>query len=210
MRITNLKRTTAKDVTNYAADKDAAGSDQKPRRFHVGYLTKVLALSLAFLVAAPLSAQAHTNLVNSSPADKSTVMAMPTEISLTFDDRLMSLGDKQVSKFSVHDPKHHELKLGAFKVNGSTISAKIKEDATKTGTYKIYYRVISADGHPVSGIISFNNQSASSANEIEVIKPLDWEAIKHWIIHHKWHILETVIALGLILAWALYRRRNRD
>ena len=209
MRITNLKRTITHDVANYAAGKDAAGSDQKSRRFHVGYLTKVLALSLAFLVATPLSAHAHTGLVSSNPADKATVAAMPTEISLTFDEALMTLSGKQLSKLSIHDPKHHELKLGKLKVTGPTISATIKPENFKAGTYKVYYRVISADGHPVSGIISFNNKTASTNNEIEVIKPVDWESIKHWIIHHKWHIVETIAALGLILAWALYRRRNR-
>jgi len=209
MRITNLKRTAAHDVANYAAGKYAAGSDQKSRRFHVGYLTKVLALSLAFLVAAPFSAYAHTALISSNPADKATVEAMPTEISLTFNEALMSLGGKQLSKFNVHDPKHHELKLGKFKVTDATISATIKPENFKAGTYKVYYRVISADGHPVSGIISFNNKTVSTNNEIEVIKPVDWEAIKHWIIHHKWHIFETIAALGLIIAWALYRRRNR-
>ena len=210
MRITDLKRTTSKDVTYYAADKYAAGSDQKARRFHVGYLTKVIAISLAFLVAAPLSAHAHTGLVSSNPADKTTVATMPNEVSLTFDEALMSLGGKQLSKFSIHDPKHHELKLGKFKVTGTTISATIMPENFKAGTYKVYYRVISADGHPVSGIISFNNKTASHNNEIEVIKPLDWQEVNHWIIHHKWHILETIAALGLILAWAIYRRRNRN
>ena len=210
MRITNLKRTATHKVTNHAAGKDAAGSNQKSRRFHVGYLTKVLAFSLAFMVAAPLAAQAHTALVSSNPADKTTVATMPTEVSLTFNEALMSLGGKQLSKFSIHDPKHHELKLGKFKVTGTTISATIKPENFKAGTYKVYYRVISADGHPVSGIISFNNKTASHNNEIEVIKPLDWQEVKHWIIHHKWHILETIAALGLILAWAIYRRRNRN
>jgi methionine-rich copper-binding protein CopC len=160
-------------------------------------------------VAAPLSSYAHTALISSNPADKATVAAMPTEISLTFSEALMSLGGKQLSKFTLHDPKHHVMKLGALKVTGPTISAKVLDQSADAGTYKIYYRVISADGHPVSGIISFNNKTASASNEIEVLKPVDWHEINHWINHHKWHILETLAALGLILAWALYRRRNR-
>jgi methionine-rich copper-binding protein CopC len=196
-------------VTNHAAGKDAAGSNQKSHRVHIRYLTKVIALTAAFLVAIPLPAQAHTGLVLSNPTDKATVQTLPTEISLTFNETLMSIGGKQVSKFTLHDPKHHVMKLGALKVTGPTISAKVLDQSADAGTYKIYYRVISADGHPVSGIISFNNKTASASNEIEVIKPVDWEAIKHWIIHHKWHILETIAALGLILAWALYHRRTR-
>jgi methionine-rich copper-binding protein CopC len=210
MRITNLKRTATDKVTNHAAGKDAVGSNQKSRRFHIRNLTKVIALSLVFLTSTALSAQAHASLVSSNPADKATIQTMPKEISLTFDEDLMTLGGKQVSKFSVHDPKHHELKLTPFKVSGGTISADIKETGVSAGTYKIYYRVISADGHPVSGIISFNNKTASASNEIEVLKPVDWHEIKHWISHHKWHILETIAAIGFILAWAINRRRNRN
>ena len=210
MRITNLKRTATDKVTNHAAGKDAAGSNQKSRRFHVRNLTKVIALTAAFLVAVPLPAQAHTGLVSSNPADKATVQTLPTEISLTFNESLMTIGGKQVSKFTLHDPKHHVMKLGALKVTGPTISAKVLDQSADAGTYKIYYRVISADGHPVSGIISFNNKTASASNEIEVLKPVDWHEIKHWTGHHKWHILETVAALGLILAWAINRRRNRN
>lgn len=209
MRITNLKRTATYKVTNYAAGKDAAGSNQKSRRFHIRNLTKVIALTAAFLVAAPLPAQSHTGLVSSNPADKATVQTLPTEISLTFNESLMTIGGKQVSKFTLHDPKHQLMKLGALNVTGPTISAKVLDQSADAGTYKIYFRVISADGHPVSGIISFNNKTASASNEIEVLKPVDWHEIKHWINHHKWHILETVIALALILAWAIYRRRNR-
>jgi methionine-rich copper-binding protein CopC len=209
MRITNLKRTAAEKVTYYAAGKDAAGGNQKSRRFHIGNLTKVITLSVAFLVALPLPSQAHSGLVSSNPADKATVQSLPTEISLTFNEKLMTISGKQVNKFTLHNPEHHLMKLGALKITGATISAKVLDQSTDAGTYKIYYRVISADGHPVSGIISFNNKTASASNEIEVLKPVDWEALKHWTTHHKWHILETFAALGLILAWALYRRRNR-
>ena len=178
--------------------------------FHLRNLAKGFAIALAILVAIPLTASAHTGLVSSSPADKATIQDFPAEISLTFNETLMKLGGKQVSKFTVHNPKHDLIKLGALKVNAGTISTNVNETDLPTGTYKVYYRVISADGHPVSGIISFNYKSATTSNEIEVLKPVNMEEVKHWLIHHKWHILETIAALALIIAWAIYRRRNRD
>ena len=210
MRITDLKRTATKDVPDQTSGKYAAGGNQKPRRLHVVYLTKIIALSLGFLVATPLVSSAHTGLVSSSPADKATIQVFPADISLTFDEELMKIGGKQVNKFSVHNPKHSEIKLGALKVTGGTISAPVKETNLISGTYKVYYRVISTDGHPVSGIVSFNYKTATASNEIEVLKPVNLDEIKHWIIHHKWHILETIAVLALIIAWAIYRRRNRD
>lgn len=210
MRITDLKRTAAKDVSDQASGKYAAGGNQKSRRLHAVYLTKVVALSLTFLVATPLTSSAHTGLVSSNPTDKETVQVFPADISMTFNEELMKIGGKQVSKFTVHNPKHSLIKLGSLKVNGGTITAHVKETNLISGTYKVYYRVISADGHPVSGVISFNYKSATASNEIEVLKPVSLEEVKHWFIHHKWHILETIAALALIIAWALYRRRNRD
>ena len=210
MRITYLKRTAADDVSDQTPGKYATGGNQKPRRLHVVYLTKVIALSLGFLIATPLISSAHTGLVSSTPTDKVTVQVFPTDISLTFNEDLMRIGGKQVSKFSVHNPKHSLIKLGSLKVSGGTISARVKETKLDSGTYKVYYRVISADGHPVSGIISFNYKSATASNEIEVLKPVNLDEFKHWFIHHKWHIIETIAALALIIAWAIYRRRNRD
>jgi hypothetical protein len=122
----------------------------------------------------------------------------------------MTVGGKQVSKFTVHNPAHDLIKLSPFKVKGGEISAKVNEKDLQAGTYKIYYRVISSDGHPVSGILSFNYKSATAANEIEVLKPVKWDEIKHWFIHHKIHIFETVVVIALIIGWAIYRRRNRD
>lgn len=209
MKITNREASVAKIMADNCTCKNTASGNQKSHRFHIGNLTKAITLSVAFLVALPLPAQAHTGLISSSPADKTTVQTLPSEISLTFNETLMTIGDKQVSKFTLHDPKHHVMKLGALEVTGPTISAKVLDQSADAGTYKIYYRVISADGHPVSGIISFNNKTASTNNEIEVIKPVDWQELKHWTIHHNWHILETLAALGLIIAWAIYRRRKR-
>ena len=210
MRITDLKRTATKDVSDQTPGKYATGGNQKPRRLHAVYLTKVIALSLTFLIATPLVSNAHTGLVSSVAADKETVQVFPTDISLTFNETLMKLGGKQVSKFTVHNPKHDLIKLGALKVNAGTISTNVNETDLPTGTYKVYYRVISADGHPVSGIISFNYKSATAANEIEVLKPVDPEELKHWFTHNLAAILGTIAALGLIITWAIYRRRNRD
>lgn len=205
MRISNAKTSATESMTHYAAGKDRAGSNKKTGRFHVVKFAKILAISLALLAATPTGASAHTALSSSNPTDKSTIQQFPADIELTFNETLMTLGQKQVSKFSVHNPKHQLIKLSPLKVVDNKISASVLEKSPKSGTYKIYYRVISADGHPVSGIISFNFKSESANNEIEVLKPFDF---KHFWHLHKWHTLETIAALLLILAWAIYRRKR--
>jgi methionine-rich copper-binding protein CopC len=193
-------------VTNHAAGKDAAGSNQKSRRFHIRNLTKVIALTAAFLVAAPLPAQAHAALVSSNPANKSTIQSFPSSILLTFDDPLLHLGNKEVNKLYAHTPDHELLKTGPVIVKGGVISISVLEEKPKAGTYTIYYRVISDDGHPVSGVETFNYKSASPEKEITVLQPVNFDHFWHL---HKWHTVEVLAALALIISWAIYRRRNR-
>ena len=205
-----MQRTATNYVSQRPANENARSGNQEPRRFHVGHLIKVLLISTAFLVATPLIAQAHTSLISSNPEDKSTIEQFPKAISLEFNSLLMKIGDKETSKITIHNPKHKILKIDGLVADGTKMTANIANSDYISGTYKVYYRVISADGHPVSGIIKFNYKSASATNEIEVISSNSLDDIKHWIIHHKWHILETFLALILILAWAIYRRKNHS
>ena len=85
----------------------------------------------------------------------STIKSMPKTIALTFDEKLIKIAGKNVSKFSVLGPDGKEIKLGPLTLTNQIISAAILEPKPKPGVYKINYRVISGDGHPVSGIIKF-------------------------------------------------------
>ena len=113
----------------------------------------VVLASMTMLV--PLPAQAHTSLVSSVPIKNSTIKAMPKTIAMTFDDKLIKIAGKNVSKFSVVGPDGKEIKLGPITLTNQIISAAVLEPKPKPGIYKINYRVISGDGHPVSGTIKF-------------------------------------------------------
>ena len=120
-----------------------------------GVIRKLAAVLTSMTLLAPLPAQAHTSLVNSAPAKNSTVKVMPKTIALTFDEKLIKLAGKNVSKFSVIGPDGKEIKLGPITLTNQIISAAVLEPKPKPGIYKINYRVISGDGHPVSGAIKF-------------------------------------------------------
>ena len=207
MRITNRKTSVAEIMADNCACKNTARRNQKSGRFHVRNLAKAMLVSLTILIATPLTSHAHTGLVSSNPADNSTIQNFPDQVLITFNEDLMSIGGKQVSKFSIHKPNHELVKIGAFKVVSGEISAKIKDSNLPAGTYKIYYRVISADGHPVSGIIKFNYKEASSEKEIVVLKSFDFSHFWHL---HSWHTIEAIAVIALIAGWWIYRRRNSN
>jgi methionine-rich copper-binding protein CopC len=194
-------------MADNCACKNTARRNQKSGRFHVRNLAKAMLVSLTILIATPLTSHAHTGLVSSSPAENSTIQSFPSEIILTFNEDLMTIGEKQVSKFSIHKPDHELVQIGKFKIDKGTISAAVKESDLPTGTYKIYYRVISADGHPVSGVLKFNYKVASSEKEIVVLKSFDFSHFWHL---HSWHTIEAIAVIALVTGWWIYRRRNSN
>jgi len=101
---------------------------------------------------------AHAELEASTPSAGSTISEMPSSISLTFGEDLISLSGEKVNSLALSDPSGAAVTLSAPTVTGGKISAKIESpggEVFASGTYEITYRVVSADGHPISGSIPF-------------------------------------------------------
>ncbi|MEO3783268.1 copper resistance CopC family protein [Actinocorallia sp. B10E7] len=111
----------------------------------IGPLT-ALATLLLLLLAAP--ARAHTALTGSTPADGAEIAA-PSQVTLTFNEALRS------AKVVIRPEKSEaEVQKGAADLDGEKVVQKIK-GTLPAGKYTVGYRVISADGHPVTGVLSF-------------------------------------------------------
>ena len=121
------------------------------------FILLITSASLFLLSGAPPS-WAHAELESSTPADASVASAMPTTISLTFNEELLALGEAKVNTIALIDPSGGEVLLATPKIEGSTISADIESHAGDflPGRYQLTYRVVSADGHPVNGKITFD------------------------------------------------------
>jgi methionine-rich copper-binding protein CopC len=110
-----------------------------------------IALSVGWLLgvvgAAPASA--HASLVRSSPADQSSPATAPTTVTLTFDENIRMPSVVLVTNAD-----------GASVVHGKTTVvdniARISVSTGPSGDFTVAYRVVSADGHPVSGRLSFS------------------------------------------------------
>ena len=116
-----------------------------------GVVRKILGiLTIVVLVLLGVdSASAHTSLVSSTPKNGSTLESAPTEISLQFDEDLITIGDKDPNKISLRDEDGNEISTGQTKVIGSIVSAALSPTSLKSGLYTVSYRVLSADGHVV-------------------------------------------------------------
>ena len=78
---------------------------------------------------------------------------LPSKVQLTFDDNLIDLGGSS-NQIEITDPKGKRIDSGATRVDGSALTVQLKPD-TLLGKYEVTYRVISADGHPVSNSFPF-------------------------------------------------------
>ena len=112
-------------------------------------------LSMLFVFLAP-SAGAHSTLVSSNPAADSTVVDFPMEVTLTFNEELLKVGQENPNKVEVFD-ESGVLVSGASVLSGASIAAPVGINGN--GAYTVKYRVVSKDGHVVEDEYQFNVES---------------------------------------------------
>jgi methionine-rich copper-binding protein CopC len=120
--------------------------------------TIISLISLAILLV-PVSANAHAGLVSANPEANTLLSVMPSEISLTFTENLMVLDGKDVNSIALNLMDGPEVKLSDVKVDGAVLSATIPAGEYESGTYEIFYTIVSSDGHKVSDSYSFSLNS---------------------------------------------------
>lgn len=109
-------------------------------------LAAVLALGLT--TPAP-AAQAHAGLVSSDPSDRATLDNLPTSVTLTFDEPVES------AHVAVIAPDGTALADGDAQVVDVRVEQPLAT-GTLQGTYTVSFRVVSHDGHPVTGTLHFD------------------------------------------------------
>lgn len=114
-------------------------------------LVTTLAVALLAVLAGALPASAHNVLVSSNPAEGDELDTAPTEVVLTFDQPVQ---DADVNEVAVTGPHGDAWAEGTVEVDGTTVTAPLRPLGPE-GEYVIGYRVLSADGHPVSNEIRF-------------------------------------------------------
>ena len=107
----------------------------------------LIAILVAGLVATP--AAAHASLISSSPPDGAAVATAPTKVELIFSEEVGT-----PSIIAVTGPDGVQVVDGPTQIRSASVVQPLKT-LTAGGLYKIAYRVVSADGHPVSGQLTF-------------------------------------------------------
>ena len=104
-------------------------------------------LVLAAIAFAPSGAFAHSNSVDSDPADDARLTSLPHVATVTFNEPVSE------AAFALTEPGGQVAKVKAS-IAGAVVTASLPANGPK-GDYVLAYRVVSADGHPVTGEVEF-------------------------------------------------------
>lgn len=115
------------------------------RRFSAG-----VAAAVVLVLASVAPASAHDELLSSTPAANSRLDAAPASVSLEFSADLMDVG----ALIMVADAAGEDWAAGDATVELTTVAVPLAE-GMPVGGYEVRWRVVSSDGHPISGVIPF-------------------------------------------------------
>jgi copper transport protein len=122
---------------------------------------------VALAIAAPLLA--HTALRVSSPAKDEVLTASPTQLTLTFTERI----EVALARIRLLTADSAEVPLGALRSGDSAqvVIASI-DTSLASGTYTVAWQVMGTDGHPVRGRYSFVVSAPATPADTATVVPV--------------------------------------
>jgi len=111
----------------------------------------LLTLLSASAALAILPSAKHATLVSSEPAANSRLATAPTQVRLVYSEPI----EGKLAKVSIVPASGTPIVLRAGGDPRDVHAVIAPVDALGTGSYKVEWRVVSADGHPVDGSFSF-------------------------------------------------------
>jgi methionine-rich copper-binding protein CopC len=119
---------------------------------------------LALFAAGP--AAAHSVLLQTAPARGGTVPTAPTTIALTFNE----MPQGEFSTIHVFGPDGQRRDDGHVQVVNDVVTEPLA-GTRPAGRYVVDWRVVSADGHPVSGEFTFTAQTSAQQFVSRAVAP---------------------------------------
>lgn len=119
----------------------------------------LLALLVVLLCATPASA--HAALRSSNPADGAVVTTLPRDFELVFNEQV----DPSFAQVVIEDSAGTNRAQQDLSVRGPSVSGTMPRDLP-AGRTTLRYRVVSADGHPVAGDVSFELRTPAASDAV--------------------------------------------
>ena len=129
----------------------------------------LVASGLTLAIASP--AHAHDELIGSDPAQGATLDTLPAELTLTFSAAISD--EEGASIVEVTDASGTSLADGAPSVQDNVLTQQLGGEAS--GDITVLWKVVSSDGHPISGEITFTVSDGSGPAATTAPQPTETE-----------------------------------
>jgi methionine-rich copper-binding protein CopC len=167
----------------------------------------LLVLSIPLITTSALPANAHTSLELSAPSDSQSIEFIPAELSASFDEDLIEIEGEVVNTLELESADGAKYVLSSATIAGPTVSATVGDGEYPAGDYLLKFKVVSADGHPVTGEIRFSTQSLTTIGSAPA-EPVTTAYVAETEESSSQNIIYIVAGLLLALAIALVMKRR--
>ena len=115
-----------------------------------------LLLGACSVLWSPTPALAHTSLVGSTPSSSAVVSTPLDAVTLVFDQPV----SPRLARVVVSGPDGADVADGPARVSGGTVTRAVGAPPP-AGDYRLAYRVLAEDGHPITGQVRFRVTSSA-------------------------------------------------
>jgi methionine-rich copper-binding protein CopC len=171
-------------------------------------LSLLAAISL-FSILGQTNAYSHSSVVKTIPQYKSTLSALPDQVSIRFSEEPLVMTSEVINSITVINPQGEVISDSLTKVFGKSLIVGIREGQHEKGSYEVRYRMASGDGHVISGNYEFylgHPSEKSSGNLKESADDQQWWG-EHFLHLHRDHIIYTAGVLVVAIGLLIWRRR---
>lgn len=127
-----------------------------------------LAIATIAVLTTAVPASAHDQLVESTPSANERLETAPESVTLAFSGELLQLDDAATgTTVLVVDSTGRDWVSGGVSVELDTVTVQVAEGMPDAG-YQVRWQVVSADGHPIAGVIPF---TVGDAEPMAVAQP---------------------------------------
>lgn len=132
--------------------------------FRIRAITLGMLAIFAIVLVPTEPAFAHDQLIWSDPQPGQRLETAPESVSLEFSNDLLVLSGVGALVMVV-DADNRDWVIHTPRVSGRTVSAELAKDMPVAG-YEVRWQVVSADGHPISGMIPFTIGAAEPLSQV--------------------------------------------
>lgn len=164
-----------------------------------GVRRALVPLLTALVLLAPVPAGAHAALVGTDPRDGAVLDVVPAALELEFSEPVT----RAAVVLTAPEGGRVPLEVGA---RDRVVTARVTGETDQRGRWTLAFRIVSADGHPISGSSTFETTTGRDVVQAPVADEADTSFLHRHADHLWWAVGGGAGAVALIV-WPLVRRR---